>query len=175
MVPMGRTSLTALLSVSATKTSPAASTATPYGAMNPEPMVLMVPSGRTSLTALLGVGDEDVAGGVHRHAERADESGADGLDGAVGQDFFDGVVVGVGDEDVAGRVHRHAPGPRNPEPMAEEPIVVLTVGVNKALVEYWNRAVVVEPSGLTVPLRVALVAEMPVASPVVTEGGGSTW
>ena len=53
MVPSGRTSLTALLPMSATKTSPAASTATPYGSLNPEPMVLMVPSGRTSLTALL--------------------------------------------------------------------------------------------------------------------------
>ena len=38
MVPLGRTSLTALLLVSATKTSPAASTATPVGLLNPEPM-----------------------------------------------------------------------------------------------------------------------------------------
>ena len=52
MVPLGRTSLTALLPESATKTSPAASTATPVGPLNPEPMVLMVPLGRTSLTAL---------------------------------------------------------------------------------------------------------------------------
>ena len=52
MVPLGRTSLTALLPVSATKTSPAASTATPVGLLNPEPMVMMVPLGSTSLTAL---------------------------------------------------------------------------------------------------------------------------
>ena len=39
MVPLGRTSLTALLPESATKTSPAASTATPSGSLNPEPMV----------------------------------------------------------------------------------------------------------------------------------------
>ena len=39
MVPLGRTSLMALLPVSATKTSPAASTATPRGSLNPEPMV----------------------------------------------------------------------------------------------------------------------------------------
>ena len=37
MVPLGRTSLTALLPLSATKTSPAASTATPVGWLNPEP------------------------------------------------------------------------------------------------------------------------------------------
>src|SRR6516165_10538833 len=53
MVLSGSTSLTALLEVSATKTSPTASTATPDGAMKPEPMVRMVPSGSTSLTALL--------------------------------------------------------------------------------------------------------------------------
>ena len=51
----GESSTTRLLSVSATKTSPAASTATPVGPLNPEPMVSMVPLGRTSLTALLPV------------------------------------------------------------------------------------------------------------------------
>ena len=65
----GESSTTRLLSVSATKTSPAASTATLVGRLEP---------------------------------------GADGQDGAVGQDLLDGVVAGVGDEDVAGRVHRHA-------------------------------------------------------------------
>ena len=48
----GDISTTRLLSVSATKTSPAASTATPCGSLNPEPIGLMVPSGRTSLTTL---------------------------------------------------------------------------------------------------------------------------
>ena len=38
MVPLGKISLTALLPVSATKTSPAASTATPVGSLNPEPI-----------------------------------------------------------------------------------------------------------------------------------------
>src|SRR5215813_13914049 len=55
MVPSGSTSLTALLPVSATKTSPAASTATPNGKLEAAAMVLMVPSGSTSLTALLPV------------------------------------------------------------------------------------------------------------------------
>ena len=39
MVPLGNTSLTALLPVSATNTSPAPSTATPLGVVNPEPIV----------------------------------------------------------------------------------------------------------------------------------------
>ena len=64
-----------------------------------------------------GVGDEDVAGRVHRHPVRVAEPGADGLDGAVGQHLLEGVVAAVGDEDVAGRVHRH-PG-REAEPGAE--------------------------------------------------------
>ena len=71
----------------------------------------MVPSGRTSLTALLPVSATKTSPRrVHRHALREVEPGADGQDGAVGQDLLDGVVAGVGDEDVAGRVHRHADG-----------------------------------------------------------------
>ena len=41
------------LSLSATKTSPAASTATPAGKLYPEPMVLIVPLGSTRLMARL--------------------------------------------------------------------------------------------------------------------------
>src|SRR5262249_8896717 len=55
MVPSGRISLTALWPLSATKTWPAASTATPYGWKKPEPRVTMVPPGSTFLTALLSV------------------------------------------------------------------------------------------------------------------------
>ena len=107
-----------MLPVSATKTSPAASTATPSGLAEPGADGLDGAVGQDFLDRVVaGVGDEDVAGRVHRHAGRAVEPGADGLDGAVGQDFLDGVVAGVGDEDVAGRVHRHAVGQLNPEPM----------------------------------------------------------
>ena len=63
------------------------------------------------------VGDEDVAGRVHRHAARRFEPGADGLDGAVGQHLLDGVVAGVGDEDVAGPSTATPYGSLNPEPM----------------------------------------------------------
>src|SRR5215472_16278733 len=89
MVPLGRTSLTALLAASATKTSPAASTATPAGWAKPEPRV------------------------------------------------------------------------------------VATVGVKVGSVEYWNSAVAVEPSGLTVPWSVAPVVVTAVAGAVATAGGGT--
>src|SRR5262249_26119310 len=46
------------------------------------------------------VGDEDVADGVHRHPGRVVEAGAEGLDGAAGQDLLDGVVAAVGHEEV---------------------------------------------------------------------------
>ena len=109
MVPLGRTSLTALLSVSATKTSPAASTATPSGSVEPRADGVDGAVGQHLLDGVVAlVGDEDVAGRVHRHAIRAVEPRADGNDGAVGQNLLDGVVAVVGDEDVAGRVHRHA-------------------------------------------------------------------
>src|SRR5262249_3449696 len=51
--------------------------------------------------AVAVVGDEDVAGRVHRHAVREVEAGAEGHDGAVGQHLLDGAVEGVGDADVA--------------------------------------------------------------------------
>src|SRR5262252_3388629 len=89
MVPSGRTSLTALWPVSATKTSPAASTATPNGLLKPEPRV------------------------------------------------------------------------------------VATVGVKAGSVEYWKRAVAVEPSGLAVPLSVAPAVVTAVAAPVATAGAGT--
>ena len=109
MVPSGSTSLTALLPESATKTSPAASTATPNGPLEPGADGLDGAVGQYLLDGVVAeVGDEDVAGRVHRDAGRPVEPGADGLDGAVGQYLLDGVVDEVGDEDVAGRVHRHA-------------------------------------------------------------------
>src|SRR5262249_57179143 len=54
-----------------------------------------------------------------------------------------------------------------------EPMVVATVGVKAGSVEYWNRAVAVEPSGLAVPLSVAPVVVTAVAAPVATAGGGT--
>ena len=207
--------MTALLPASATKTSPAASTATPVGLVEPGADGQHVAVGQDLLDGVVaGVGDEDVAGRVHRHAGRAVEAGADGHDGAVGQDLLDGVVAVVGDEDVAGRVHRHAyrladqaeaepiglmvplgftsltatlpasatktspaastatpKGLLNPEPMG-----VGTVGGNEGLVEYWNRAVVVEPCGLTEALSVAPVAETETAALVMTAvESGSGW
>src|SRR5205809_809957 len=45
-----------------------------------------------------------------------------------------------------------------------------TVGVKVGLVEYWSRAVVVEPFGLTVALSVAPVAVTELAAPVATVG-----
>ena len=167
MVPLGRTSLTALLPVSATKTSPAASTATPCGLTEP---------------------------------------GADGQDGAVGQDLLDGVVAGVGDEDVAGRVHRHAGRRLNPEPMVvmvpsgrtsltallpvsatktspaastATPIGLAEPGADGGGDGGRERGVggVLEQSGggrafgLTVALSVAPVAETETAASVVTDGG----
>ena len=44
------------------------------------------------------------------------------------------------------------------------------MGVNVGLVEYWNSAVVVEPSGLTVAFSVATVRVTGLAAPVATVG-----
>jgi hypothetical protein len=48
-------------------------------------------------------------------------------------------------------------------------MVVATVGAKEGSVEYWKRAVAVEPSGLTVPWSVAPVPELArTAAPVLT-------
>ena len=105
----GESSTTRLLPVSATKTSPAASTATPSGSLNPKPMGRMVPLGSTSLTVLLPVSATKTSPAASTATpDRLVEPGADGQYGAVRLDLLDGVVAGVGDKDVAGRVHRHA-------------------------------------------------------------------
>ena len=168
MVPSGRTSLTALLPVSATKTSPAASTATPVGSLNPEPMGRMVPLGRTSLTALLpGSATKTSPAASTATPVGLVEPGADGRDGAVGQDLLDGVVAVSATK-------------TSPAASTATPDGLLEPGadggrrrwrVNEGSVEYWNRAVVVEPFGLTVALSVAPVAEIETAAPVVTDGG----
>jgi hypothetical protein len=53
-----------------------------------------------------------------------------------------------------------------------EPRVVVTASGKEGSVEYWKRAVVLEPLGLTVALSVASVAETGLAAPVVTVGAG---
>src|SRR5262249_39405057 len=131
--PSGLTSLTAPPNPSATKTSPAASTATSSGTPMPElvAMVVTEPSVLTSLTAPWKVS----ATKTSPTASTATPSGS-----------------------------------RKPEPR-----VVATVGVKEGSVEYWKRATVLAPLGLTVALSVAPVAEMALAAPVVTEGGVKVW
>ena len=108
MVPSGRTSLTALLPKSPTKTSPAASTATSNGCSNPEPMVLMIPLGSTSFTALWPMSATKTSPAASTATpDGLLEPGADGSDGTVGQYLLDGVVGKVSDKYVAGRVHGH--------------------------------------------------------------------
>ena len=67
--PSAVTSTTPLLPVSAMKTLPEPSTATPSGQLSPEPTVVWMPSAlHLHHPVVAGVGDEDVAGAVHRHA-----------------------------------------------------------------------------------------------------------
>src|SRR5262249_49850786 len=106
---------------------PAASTATPDGALKPEARVRMVPSGRTSLTALF-----------FRSATKTSP----------------------------------APSTATPcGPLKPEPMVRARGGGEVGAVEDWDRAVAVEPPGLTVPCSVAVLRLVTAAAPVTAVAG----
>ena len=103
--------------MSATKTLPLPSTATPWGLA--EAAAQGVDGGVTARRqdllhrTVAGIGDEDVAAAIHRHASGLVEAAAQGVDGGVTarrQDLLHRIVITIGDEDVAAAVHRHAKG-----------------------------------------------------------------
>ena len=76
--PVGNTSTTRLLPLSAINTFPIPSIATPVGSKSPEPTVVWTPVRRhLDDPVVAGVGDEHVAGRVDRRAGGLTEPGAD--------------------------------------------------------------------------------------------------
>jgi hypothetical protein len=168
--PLVSTSSTLLYKTLETKTSPAASTATPNGLPMPEVTVTVKPPGATALRAL--------------------------LPGSAAKTLPDpSTATPVGPLKPEPMVWRKAPLGRNSStawlpvsatktspdpstatpcgPLKPEPMVVATVSGKEDSVEYWKRAVVLEPLGLTVALSVAPVAERALAASVTTVGGGA--